>query len=230
VDRLTGVKELLDGPLADPAAIEANLRDLSFINRMTGGASLSIRAVRELLPRGGSVLDVGTGAADIPALLLADARRRGVPLQMTATDSRQEVLDAALAIRPSLRSIPGLTLGLADGLRLSWPDGSFDVGHSSMVIHHLDPDDAVAFLVELRRVSRHGIVVNDLARGRLYWIGAWLLAHTLAASRYTRTDGPLSVRRAYTRREMDELIRQAGLDPIRAFTGFAHHRYAIVAR
>ena len=224
------MKELLDGPLADPAAIEANLRDLTFINRMTGGASLSIRAVRELLPRGGSVLDVGTGAADIPALLLADARRRGVPISMTATDSRQEVLDAALAIRPSLRSIPGLTLGLADGLRLSWRDGSFDVGHSSMVIHHLDPDDAVAFLAELRRVSRLGIVVNDLARGRLYWIGAWLLAHTLAASRYTRSDGPLSVRRAYTRREMEGLLRRAGLDPIRAFSGFAHHRYAIVAR
>jgi len=230
VDRLTGVKELLDGPLADPAAIEANLRDLSFINRMTGGASLSIRAVRELLPSGGSVLDVGTGAADIPARLLADARRRGVSLGMTATDSREEVLDAALAIRPSLGHIPGLTLGLADGLRLSWPDASFDVGHTSMVIHHLDPDDAITFLAELRRVSRLGIVVNDLARGRLYWIGAWVLAHTLAASRYTRTDGPLSVRRAYTRREMDELLRRAGLDPIRAFTGFARHRYAIVAR
>ena len=224
------MKELLDGPLADPAAIEANLRDLTFINRMTGGASLSIRAVRELLPRGGLVLDVGTGAADIPVLLLADARRRGVPLSMTATDSRQEVLDAALAIRPSLKRIPGLTLGLADGLRLSWPDAAFDVGHTSMVMHHLDPDDAVAFLTELRRVSRLGIVVNDLARGRLYWIGAWLLAHTLAASRYTRTDGPLSIRRAYTRREMGELIRRAGLDPIRAFSGFAHHRYAIVAR
>ena len=219
MDRLTGVKELLDGPLADPAAIEANLRDLSFINRMTGGASLSIRAVRELLPSGGSVLDVGTGAADIPARLLADARRRGVSLGMTATD-----------IRPSLRHIPGLTLGLADGLRLSWPDASFDVGHTSMVIHHLDPDDAITFLAELRRVSRLGIVVNDLARGRLYWIGAWVLAHTLAASRYTRTDGPLSVRRSYTRREMDELLRRAGLDPIRAFTGFARHRYAIVAR
>jgi ubiquinone/menaquinone biosynthesis C-methylase UbiE len=230
VDRLTGVKELLDGPLGDPAAIEANLRDLSFINRMTGGAGLSVRAVRLMLPDGGTVVDVGTGAADIPVRLLADARLRGVPLEVTATDSRQEVLDAALAIRPSLTRIPGLTLGLADGLRLSWPDASFDVCHTSMVIHHLDPDDAVAFLAELRRVSRIGIVVNDLARATLYWIGAWLLAHTLAASRYTRTDGPLSVRRAYTRREMDELIRRAGLDPIRAFTGFAHHRYAIVAR
>jgi hypothetical protein len=29
---------------------------------------------------------------------------------------------------------------------------------------------------------------------------------------------------------MEEILRRAGLDPIRAFTGFARHRYAIVAR
>lgn len=197
---------------------------------MTGGASLSVRAVHLLLPDGGTVLDVGAGAADIPVRLLADARHRGTPLQVTATDSRQEVLDAAIAIRPALAHIPGLTLGLADGLQLPWPDASFDVGHTSMVIHHLEPDDAVVFLAELRRVARRGIVVNDLARGRLAWVGAWLIGHTLAASRFTRNDGPLSVRRAYTREEMEGLIRQAGLAPVRAFSGFVGHRYAIVAR
>jgi ubiquinone/menaquinone biosynthesis C-methylase UbiE len=230
VDRLTGVKELLDGPLADRAAIEANLRDLTRINRMTGGAALSVRAVRLLLPDGGTVVDVGAGAADIPVRLLADAGRRGTRLEVTATDSRQEVLDAALAIRPALGHMPGLTLGLADGLRLSWPDASFDVGHTSMVIHHLEPDEAVVFLAELRRVAGRGIVVNDLARGRLASLGAWLISHTLAASRFTRNDGPLSVRRAYTREEMEGLIRRAGLAPVRAFTGFVGHRYAIVAR
>lgn len=230
MDRLKGAKELLDGALDDRRALEANLRDLSFINRMTGGAALSVRAVRLLLPDGGTVVDVGAGAADIPVRLLADARRRGTPLEVTATDSRQEVLDAAIAIRPALRNLPGLTLGLADGLRLPWPDASYDVGHASMVIHHLEPDDAVLFLVELRRVARCGIVVNDLARSKLAWLGAWLISHTLAGSRFTRNDGPLSVRRAYTREEMEGLIRQAGLAPVRAFTGFVGHRYAIVAR
>ena len=183
-----------------------------------------------LLPDGGTVVDVGAGAADIPVRLLADAMRRGTHLEVTATDSRQEVLDAALAIRPAIGHFPGLTLGLADGRQLSWPDASFDVGHTSMVIHHLEPDDAVVFLAELRRVARRGIVVNDLARGRLAWLGAWLICHTLAASRFTRNDGPLSVRRAYTREEMEGLIRRAGLAPVRAFTGFVGHRYAIVAR
>jgi ubiquinone/menaquinone biosynthesis C-methylase UbiE len=230
VDRLTGVHELLDGPLGDRRALAANLRDLRRINGLTGGATLSVRAIRGLLPGDGTVLDIGTGGADIPVRLIDDARRRGAKLEVTATDSRQEVLEAALAVRPDLEHVPGLTLGLADGRRLPWPDGEFDVAHASLVLHHLEREDAVMFLRELRRVSRLGIVVNDLSRGRLAWLGAWLVTHTVAAGRYTRHDGPLSVRRAYTRREMEELLREAGLEPSEAFVGFAGHRYAIVAR
>jgi ubiquinone/menaquinone biosynthesis C-methylase UbiE len=230
VDRLTGVHELLDGPLDDHRALAANLRDLRRINRLTGGATLSVRAIRGLLPGDGTVLDIGTGGADIPVRLIDDARRRGAMLEVTATDSRQEVLEAALAVRPELDHVPGLTLGVADGRRVPWPDGAFDVSHASLVLHHLEPDDAVMFLRELRRVSRLGIVVNDLARGRLAWLGAWLVTHTVAAGRYTRHDGPLSVRRAYTQSEMEELLRAAGLEPSATFVGFAGHRYAIVAR
>ena len=226
---MIGVPELLDGPLEDRPVLAANLRDLRRINRLTGGARLSVRAVRAL-GDAATILDVGTGAADIPAVLLVDARRRGVPLEVTATDSRQEVLDAALAARPELARLPGLTFRLADGRGLLDPDVSFDVGHASLVLHHLDEDDAVAFLRELRRVSRLGIVVNDLDRSRWFWLGAWLVTHTLAASRYTRHDGPLSVRRAWTRGETIALLRRAGLQPVATFGGFAGHRYAIAAR
>ena len=43
-----------------------------------------------------------------------------------------------------------------------------------MVVHHLEPADAVALLREMARVARLGVVVNDLVRGRLYWAGAWV--------------------------------------------------------
>jgi 2-polyprenyl-3-methyl-5-hydroxy-6-metoxy-1,4-benzoquinol methylase len=229
MDRLEHASEQLDGPLDDGPTLAANLRDLRRINRLSGGASLSLRAVWAL-GEARTVLDVGTGGADIPALLLADARRRGVPLVVTATDSRPEVLGAARVLRPALATMPGLVLEVADGRRLPYPDASFDVGHASLVLHHLEEEDAVAFLRELRRVSRLGIVVNDLARRRLFWLGAWLVTHTLAASRYTRHDGPLSVRRAWTHGEMVDLLRRADLTPAATFVGFAGHRYAIAAR
>jgi len=229
VDRLTDMEELLDGPLDDPAALAANLRDLRRLNSLTGGARLSVRAVRSMLPDGGTVLDVGTGGADIPALLLSDARRRGVRLDVTATDARPEVLAAARLVDPALATMPGLVLAIADGRALPWPDGSFDVAHASLVIHHLEPGDAIVLLGELHRVARSGIVVNDLDRAWTSWLGAWLLARTLARSPYTRHDAPMSVRRAYTRDEMADLIREAGATPTVSFAGFARHRYAIAA-
>ena len=236
MDRLVGVEELLDGPLDDTAALVGNLRDLARINRLTGGAALSARAIDDLVAAaagasgGETLLDVGTGAADIPALVLAAARERGRGLAVTASDSRQEVLDAALLARPSLAGVPGLTFAVADGRGLPWPDGSFDVAHASMVIHHLSSDDAVAFLRELRRVARIGVVINDLVRGRLFWLGGWLLVHAIATSRFTRHDGPLSVRRAYTRAEFANLVAAAGLTTISTRVAFAGHRVAIAAR
>ena len=126
--------------------------------------------------------------------------------------------------------IAGLTLDIADGRGLPYPDASFDVAHASLVIHHLEPDDAVALLRELRRVARNGIVINDLVRGRLAWLGTWLAVHTLATGRYARHDGPLSVRRAYSRTELMGLVDESGLRPVATVVGFAGHRVAIAAR
>jgi ubiquinone/menaquinone biosynthesis C-methylase UbiE len=229
MDRLSGAAELLDGPFDDPTALVANLRDLTRINRLTGGAALSVRAVAGL---GGAatILDVGTGAADIPLTLLARAGSAGRALAVTATDSRREVLDAARRAQPAIDRTRGLELALADGRRLPYPDGSFDIAHASLVLHHLEPADAVAFLGELRRVARNGIVVNDLVRGRWFWLGGWLLVHAIGTSRYTRHDGPLSVRRAYSQAELAGLLAAAGLATVATFRGFAGHRLAIAAR
>jgi ubiquinone/menaquinone biosynthesis C-methylase UbiE len=231
MDRLTGVDELLDGPLDDPDALVANLRDLARINRLTGGTRLSQRAVRALGDEDvRTLLDVGTGGADIPVTLLAAARRSDRTLSVTAVDSRSEVLEAARRARPGLDRIAALELRVADGRRLPFEDGAFDIAHASLVLHHLAPEEAVAFLRELRRVARVGIVVNDLVRSRLSWIGAELLVRTIARSRYTRNDGPLSVRRAYTRRELHDLVEAAGLVEVATIVGFAGHRVAIAAR
>src|SRR5687768_12127801 len=140
MERLAGVPELLDGPLDDPGALRGNLRDLRRINRLTGGIALSIKAMDALADGAGelSLVDVGTGGADIPVALLAHARRRGRRLSVTAIDSREEVLEAARTERPTLDRIPGLALELADGTSLPYPDRSFDIAHASLVLHHLE--------------------------------------------------------------------------------------------
>jgi ubiquinone/menaquinone biosynthesis C-methylase UbiE len=122
-----------------------------------------------------------------------------------------------------------LEVVVADGRSIPFPDRSYDVAHASLMLHHLEPDDAVGLLREMGRVARLGIVVNDLDRSRLGWLGAWLIGHLLTGNRYTRVDAPLSVRRAYRPDEAAELIRAADLIPVSTFRGSFGQRYAIAA-
>jgi ubiquinone/menaquinone biosynthesis C-methylase UbiE len=238
MDRLSDAPELLDGPLPDSAVVAGNLRDLRRINRLFGGVALSDWGVRRLLDVADSsngstgpatILDVGTGGADIPLALLAAARREDRALRVHAVDSRTEILDAASVARPGFDRVDGLWLEVVGEAALPYPDGSFDVAHASLVVHHLEPDQAVAFIRELGRVGRRGVVVNDVSRGWLAWAGAWLFGHLLTTNRFTRHDATLSVRRAYTLPEMRALFVRAGLRPIDTRRRLLGQRYAIVA-
>ena len=236
MERLTGAAELLDGPLDDPGVLAGNLRDLRRANAVLGGVTLSRKALDALAGRAAdagaeiSVLDVGTGAADIPLAMLDDWQRRGRRLSVTAVDSRLEVVDVARRNDPRIAASARLTLDVADGRTLPYPDASFDVAHASLVLHHLEPVDIIAFIHELDRVSRRGIIVNDLARSRLTLLGAWLLGHVATLNAYSRHDAPLSARRAYTLAEGHSLIAAAGLRSVAEFVGPFRHRWAIAAR
>jgi SAM-dependent methyltransferase len=230
--RLAGVQELLDGPLDDPAVLRGNLRDLARINRWLGGTAASRRALGRLI--GGrtvphTLLDVGTGGADIPLALVERFSADGHSLRVTAIDSRQEVLDAALAVDPRVGATEGLELLLTDGRSLPWPDRSFDVVHASLLVHHLEPPEALVFLREAARVARLGVIVNDLVRAQHHWLGARLLLGVGTRNRYTRHDGPLSVKRAYTRMELRALLAGAALRPVAEVGAFLGHRVAIAA-
>ena len=231
MDRLAHVDELLDGPLDDRATLVGNLRDLARVNRWLGGTRLSLAAIERLAPDAADlrILDVGTGGADVPVALLADARRRGRSWRVVALDSRPEILSAARIARPGLDAVPGLALEIGDGRRLAAADGSFDIVHCSLVLHHLDPPEALLLLREMGRVARLGIVVNDLARSAVHWRLARLLVAIGTRNAFTRHDGPLSVRRAYTRSEARVLIAEAGLEPVAEVGGLLGHRFAIAA-
>lgn len=231
MERLTDAVELLDGPLDDPVALAGNLRDLRRVNRWLGGASLSTAAIEALAAHRVqlTLLDVGTGGGDIPVALLDWARRRGRRLSVVGIDSRPEIIAEAARAHVGREADVGLELQIGDGRSLPYPDRSFDVAHSSLLLHHLGPADAVALFREMGRVARLGVVVNDLHRGRLAWLGAWLMSHLLTGNRYTRHDAPMSVRRAYRVPEVTDLLRSAGLTPVRTIRGAFGQRYAIAA-
>lgn len=213
--RAHGAVELLDHP-APLSELEANLGDLARLNRYFGGAWVTRSHLVQLLgTRRGeavTVLDVGSGGADIPIDLVRWARRRGLPLRVIAADRDYRILEVA---RRRAAAYPEIRFVQADGLRLPVRAGGVDAAISSLTLHHLEPDEAPGLLREMARVSRHGFVVNDLMRGRVAYALVWLATRLFAWNRMSRHDGPLSVLRAYTSREIVALARRAGIPRIR---------------
>jgi SAM-dependent methyltransferase len=205
LDTRSPAHEFLDGENLDALELRRNLREMAMLNRLPGGIGDSVRAVERLLgdQSEATVLDVGTGSGDFARRL---RRRRHV--EVIASDVRPEILEIAAR---NLAGTNHVSLLRADARALPLADGEVDIAHASLLIHHFDPDDAITALAEMRRVSRLGVVINDLRRGLIPF--AMTAAAVLALSRgaYTRHDGVLSARRAYTLAELDTLAARAGL-------------------
>jgi len=224
--------ELLDDPAADPAAVRRSLGNIARANRLFGGASAVIYGVDRVLrmspksdvrspgpleagltaprtsdfgPRTAdlTVLDLGTGAGDIPAALRAWGGAHARTIHTFGLDRLRPA--ATLAHR---RELP-VVLGCVSAL--PFRTGSVDVVTVSQVLHHFDRAGAVRILSEARRVARHGVVVADLLRSRtaalLFGVGARLLRF----DDHTRVDGVTSVGRGYLPAELAGLCRDAGL-------------------
>ena len=186
----------------------------------TAGSAVSGSAATRRGARGArgdlSLLDVGTGGADIPLASCRAAGRARPPVTVVGLDSRPEVLAAAV----------GEPAASDDGLELHARRRPVAPLCRSLVRHHprlagAPPPGAgtrPALLREMARVARLGVIVNDLHRGRIAWLGAWLMGHLLTGNRYTRNDAPLSVRRP-TGPARRPTAPAAGLTPLRTIRG-----------
>ncbi|MDQ2655469.1 MAG: methyltransferase domain-containing protein [Chloroflexota bacterium] len=205
--------ELLDDAGHDLAELADSLRDVRRVNQLFGG----LRTVRTQLPRllaatsperPVTILDLATGSADIPINAVRWARQQGREVEITASDYSADIL--AIAAR-RVAGYPNIHVLQCDAREVPFADASFDIVLCSLALHHFAPPDAVRVLAEMDRVSRVGFIVNDLARSRPGYIGAWLVGRLATRNRITRHDAPLSALRAYTPGELRALLDRAGV-------------------
>jgi ubiquinone/menaquinone biosynthesis C-methylase UbiE len=207
--------ELMDRPDVNKAWLREELEILQKINRF-GAHRLMLRYVSQLLPSKKvdelSVLDLATGAADIPRALVAWVRKNGIKIKVTAVDGNEEVLRSA---REWCRDWPEIQLARYNLLDLPHGPKSFDIVLCSLALHHFTSNNAVRILRRMNEIARIGYVVNDLQRS---WLTIWtaeLLARTIMRSPIVRHDGPQSFRAAFTVRELRSMATEAGMQNFR---------------
>jgi SAM-dependent methyltransferase len=191
--------EILDDPATDPALRVRSIRDVVRSNQLLGGARAVLAELTRLFPALGpsaTLLDVGTGLADIPCRACGRAAACGVALDTFGIDEAESLS------RATAGALDGSLCG--DARRLPFADASVDVVTCSQLLHHFDDDQIPVVLRELDRVARGWVIVADLRRDWLAAVGFWLVSWPLGFHRVTRHDGFVSVLRGFT---VDELAR-----------------------
>ena len=196
--------EILDDPATDPAVRERSLHDVRQSNVLLGGRRAVLAEVARLLPAIGplaTLLDVGTGLADIPLAAREWARTNGVTLVVFGVDG------AEILSRLAARTLDGSAC--ADVRDLPFSDASIDVVICSQLLHHFEDREIPRVLRELHRVARRHVIVSDLRRSWLAACGFWLVSWPLRFSPVTRHDGTLSVLRGFTAAELAHHVQLA---------------------
>lgn len=213
--------ELLDRDGWEVSELTESLRLVSGANRALGGSRLVSRSLAALGPNA-TVLDVGTGNAD---LLRGFSKTKTPHTHHVGVDLHPQIVRVAAERGRGMDSVSVLR---GDARRLPFPDGSFDAVVSTLMLHHFDREGSIAVLREMGRVARVLVVVGDLERTPWALLGARVLSQTVwRHNRLTRRDGPDSVRRAWTRRELEELAGHAGMEDLRVTR---HFPYGILLR
>ncbi len=204
--------EIMDQPDLPPDRHVQALRGLTRINFFSHSSGILWPPLAELAkrmaPRVPRVLDVATGAGDVPLRLWKRAGRAGLSLDVEGCDISPVALDHA----QSRAAAAGAPLRFFAYNALTGPilEG-YDAVVCSLFLHHLDEPEAVCLLQRMAAMAGRLVLVNDLERGLLGLLAAHLVTRLVTTSYVVHVDGPLSVRGAFTVAEADSLAQRAGL-------------------
>ncbi len=198
--RIPQREELDDDTLKPEAAVES-LGDLRRVNRWFGGVSTTVYLLRRAMRGSGlhsaSVLEVAAGdgySIMQAAKRLKEEHLEVEPLCLDRRGLRREAHCCERAV-------------VGDALALAFPAGSFDFVSCGLFVHHLAPEQVIAFMNRALTVARHAVLINDLRRSSLHLTLVYA-GMPIFRSPIAFRDGVASVRQAYTPEELRELMRQ----------------------
>lgn len=204
--------ELMDDPALAPASHHAALGGLERINRL----SFSIRRIwnpiaalaRKHPEQTIKVLDVATGAGDIPIGLWQRAYRAGLKIEVAGCDASDRAIQFAQNRAKAHKA--DVHFFQIDAVAQPLPEG-YDVVTCSLFLHHLQEHHVIALLAAMSKAAAKMIVISDLNRTAMGYALAVVVTRLLTRSKVVHTDGPLSVAGAFTMEEAHRLAQKAGL-------------------
>ena len=221
--------ELMDDPNLPDQDHRHALEGLSRLNRLSLVAGAMYRRIRRFAQQNGRplrVLDVASGAGDLPIQWARRAKRDRLAVDITTLDI-SEVAAAEQEVRAQRAGVE-IRAAVRDCLREPLPSG-FDVVTCSLFMHHLADADVVQLLRSMDAAAARAVVVCDLERSGTNLALVGVASRLVTRSPVVHTDAKLSVRAAFTRKEFRALAEQALMRPVVVERSFPCRFIAVVA-
>lgn len=181
------------------------LQLLGRVNNLLGGFTASKRAFKNLKKTPESILEIGCGGGSYSEHMhrwFPSAAITGIDINGKAIEHASNKLSDVNAKKISFK--------LQKNKALDYPDRSFDVVTSMLVCHHMTDEELVVFFKESYRVCTQAVIINDLQRHVLAYLGYSLIAPFAFPNRLLWHDGRLSVRRSFHKGDWIRLMKKAG--------------------
>lgn len=197
--------EIMDDPEADLEFLHNTYRGFERLNPLLSNWKKNFK--RHILPyvqeRGrATILDVGTGGGDIPRYLKRLAHQYNVDVQITGIDPDPRAIEFAQS-QTQDNVITYRNLALADIVRAG---ESYDFVISNHVLHHLTEDELNKMLAAASNVAHHQVLFEDIERSGLAYRLFAVFSLTFNRRSFLRTDGLTSIRKSFTREELQRLL------------------------
>ncbi len=206
--------EIMDDWNEGGPAMDQTLHELDNVNRFLGGNAVSTNGLQKLLkdrPKDSStytIADLGCGSGDMLRRMAHWGRANNVSLLLTGVDANHNIVEFA---REQSKALSEISYTVSDIFSPAFQARSFDILHCSLFTHHFDDDAFVKLLAQMKTQAKLGIIINDLHRHFLAYYAIKYITKAISRSDMVKHDAPVSVLRAFTKKEIVNLLQRAGI-------------------
>ena len=200
--------EIMDDLDCHGEVVDQTLRELEVINRLLGGDHVTIDGIAKLLSnkdRSYTIADCGCGGGDLDMKIERWGRRKKFDLKVTGVDANPHIVAFAKKQYPEIAFAP------LDVFSNEFKKQAYDIVTATLFVHHFDENQLIELFLSMRSQARIGVVINDIHRHSLSYYSIRLLTKVFSKSAMVKFDAPLSVRRAFKRKDLIRILDKAGI-------------------